>query len=87
MRITVIEAARVCGANRRQALWHVMFPLARRGIGAGIIFSFAHIAGESGVVLMPDGSIPGVTKLASISLYDEVQNSTATNLTPSHSSS
>jgi len=70
---TLIEAARVCGANRRQVLWHVMLPLARRGIGAGITLSFAHTVGEFGVVLMLGGSIPGVTKVASISLYDEVQ--------------
>ena len=53
--------------------WYVTLPIARRGIGAGIALSFAHTIGEFGVVLMLGGSIPGVTRVASIALYDEVQ--------------
>lgn len=48
-------------------------PLARRGITAGLTLGFAHTLGEFGVVLMIGGSIPGVTRVASIALYDEVQ--------------
>lgn len=70
---SLVEAARVSGANWFQIFWHVTLPLARRGIGAGIILSFAHTVGEFGVVLMLGGAIPGVTKVASILLYDEVQ--------------
>jgi molybdate transport system permease protein len=70
---TLIEAARVSGANWWQIFWHVTLPLARRGIGAGVTLSFAHTVGEFGVVLMIGGAIPGVTKVASIMLYDEVQ--------------
>jgi molybdate transport system permease protein len=58
--------------------WHVWtrvhLPLASRGIAAGLTLGFAHTLGEFGVVLMIGGSIPGVTKVASIALYDEVQN-------------
>jgi molybdate transport system permease protein len=57
--------------------WHVWtrvhLPLASRGIAAGLTLGFAHTLGEFGVVLMIGGSIPGVTKVASIALYDEVQ--------------
>jgi molybdate transport system permease protein len=49
-------------------------PLAKRGIAAGLTLGFAHTLGEFGVVLMIGGSIPGVTKVASIALYDEVQS-------------
>jgi len=70
---SLIEAARISGANWWQIFWHVTLPLARRGIGVGIILSFAHTVGEFGVVLMLGGAIPGVTKVASIFLYDEVQ--------------
>jgi molybdate transport system permease protein len=52
----------------------VHLPLARRGIFAGLLLGFAHTLGEFGVVLMIGGAIPGVTKVASIALYDEVQN-------------
>jgi molybdate transport system permease protein len=58
--------------------WHVWtrvhLPLASRGIFAGLTLGFAHTLGEFGVVLMIGGAIPGVTKVASIALYDEVQN-------------
>jgi molybdate transport system permease protein len=58
--------------------WHVWtrvhLPLASRGIAAGLTLGFAHTLGEFGVVLMIGGSIPGVTRVASIALYDEVQN-------------
>jgi molybdate transport system permease protein len=58
--------------------WHVWtrvhLPLASRGIAAGLTLGFAHTLGEFGVVLMIGGSIPGVTKVASIALYDEVQS-------------
>ena len=70
---TLIEAARISGANWGQIFWHISLPIARRGIGTGIILSFAHTVGEFGVVLMLGGAIPGVTKVASIQLYDEVQ--------------
>jgi len=57
--------------------WHVWtrvhLPLASRGIAAGLTLGFAHTLGEFGVVLMIGGAIPGVTKVASIALYDEVQ--------------
>jgi molybdate transport system permease protein len=57
--------------------WHVWtrvhLPLASRGIAAGLTLGFAHTLGEFGVVLMIGGSIPGVTKVASIALYDQVQ--------------
>lgn len=57
--------------------WHVWtrvhIPLASRGILAGLTLGFAHTLGEFGVVLMIGGSIPGVTKVASISLYEYVE--------------
>ena len=70
---TLIEVAHISGANFLQVFWYVTLPIARRGIGAGIALSFAHTIGEFGVVLMLGGSIPGVTRVASIALYDEVQ--------------
>lgn len=35
--------------------------------------TFAHTLGEFGVVLMIGGNIPGVTKVASIAIYDSVE--------------
>jgi len=69
----LLDVARVSGASWWQTFWHVTLPLARRGIGVGVTLSFAHTVGEFGVVLMIGGSIPGVTRVASVALYDEVQ--------------
>jgi molybdate transport system permease protein len=68
------EAARNSGASELRTFLRVTLPLAKNGIAAGVMLSFAHTLGEFGVVLMLGGSIPGRTKVLSITLYDEVQN-------------
>ena len=37
------------------------------------ILTFAHTVGEFGVVLMIGGKIPGVTRVASVQIYDHVE--------------
>lgn len=68
------EAAYCLGASRIGTFFRVILPLSRRGILAGVILSFAHTLGEFGVVLMVGGNLPGVTRTASISIYDSVQS-------------
>jgi molybdate transport system permease protein len=70
----LLEASAAHGAPPWHVWTRVHLPLASRGIAAGLTLGFAHTLGEFGVVLMIGGSIPGVTKVASIALYDEVQN-------------
>jgi molybdate transport system permease protein len=69
----LIEASSALGARARQVYWRIMVPAARNGILTGAALSFAHTMGEFGVVLMLGGNIPGVTRVASIALYDETQ--------------
>lgn len=69
----LLDAATSLGTSPRRVFWRVHVPLARHGVAAGLTLAFAHTLGEFGVVLMIGGSIPGVTKVASIALYDEVQ--------------
>ena len=69
----LIEAASALGARGRQVFWRVMVPAARNGVLTGAALCFAHTMGEFGVVLMLGGNIPGVTRVASIALYDETQ--------------
>lgn len=69
----LIEAAWCLGVSRAQAFWRVIVPLARGGIGAGAVLTFAHTLGEFGVVLMVGGNIAGITRTVSISIYDQVQ--------------
>jgi molybdate transport system permease protein len=69
----LLDASRASGATAWRTWWRVHLPLARRGILAGLTLGFAHTLGEFGVVLMIGGSIAGETRVASIALYDEVQ--------------
>ncbi len=69
----LLDAGTALGASPTRVFLRVHAPLAWRGIAAGLTLGFAHTLGEFGVVLMIGGSIPGVTKVASIALYDEVQ--------------
>src|ERR1035438_6036916 len=70
----LLDACAAHGAPPWRVWTRVHLPLASRGIAAGLTLGFAHTLGEFGVVLMLGGAIPGVTKVASIALYDEVQN-------------
>lgn len=38
-----------------------------------MILTFVHTIGEFGVVLMIGGNIPGVTRVASVHIYDHVE--------------
>jgi molybdate transport system permease protein len=69
----LLDAGATLGGSPARVWLRVHLPLAWRGIAAGLTLGFAHTLGEFGVVLMIGGSIPGVTKVASIALYDEVQ--------------
>jgi molybdate transport system permease protein len=67
------QAAKSLGMTGRQTFFHILLPLARSGVYSGAILAFAHTIGEFGVVLMLGGNIPGVTRVASIALYDQTQ--------------
>ncbi len=69
----LIEASWSLGVSRAATFRRVIVPLARAGIGAGMVLSFAHTMGEFGVVLMVGGNIAGVTRTVSISIYDQAQ--------------
>jgi molybdate transport system permease protein len=69
----LLDAGACLGAEPWRVWRRLHLPLASRGIAAGLTLGFAHTLGEFGVVLMIGGSIPGVTRVASIALYDDVQ--------------
>jgi molybdate transport system permease protein len=70
---SLIETAWCLGASKTRTFLRVIVPLARPGIVAGTVLSFAHTIGEFGVVLMVGGNLPGRTRTVSISIYDDVQ--------------
>lgn len=69
----LLEAAWCLGSSPWRTFWRVTVPLARPGILAGVVLTFAHTIGEFGVVLMIGGNVPGVTRTLSIAIYDDVQ--------------
>lgn len=71
---SLLEAAYTLGMPKWKALFRILLPNIKPSLLAGIILSFAHTIGEFGVVLMMGGNIPGVTKVASIAIYDEVES-------------
>lgn len=66
------EVAYTLGLSRWQTFWRILLPNVKPALLAGMVLSFAHAMGEFGVVLMIGGSLPGVTRVASIAIYDEV---------------
>ncbi len=69
----LFEAAGCLGAGPARVFFRVAMPLARNGLLAGVVLTFAHAVGEFGVVLMLGGNIPGRTRTLSVALYDDVQ--------------
>jgi molybdate transport system permease protein len=68
-----LEAAATLRASPLDRFFTVALPLAMPGFLTAGILSFAHTVGEFGVVLMIGGNIPGVTRVASVQIYDYVE--------------
>lgn len=68
------DASRTLGKSDTTTLTRILLPNIRPSLITGAILSFAHTIGEFGVVMMIGGSIPGQTRVASVTIYDEVQS-------------
>lgn len=68
------DAARTLGASEWRVFTRVSFPLAWRGIFAGVSLSFARGMGEFGATLMVAGNLPGKTQTLSLAVYDAFQS-------------
>jgi molybdate transport system permease protein len=69
----LLAVAATLGAPPLRVLWTVRLPLAARGLSAGVLLAFARALGDFGLTLMVGGNIPGVTRTASMALYDALQ--------------
>ncbi|BEV71235.1 molybdate ABC transporter permease subunit [Paludibacterium sp. THUN1379] len=67
------EAAWTLGRSRLNTFLCVELPCVRAALTVGAVMSFAHTVGEFGLVLMIGGNIPGVTQVASIAVYQQVE--------------
>ncbi|MGD0959234.1 MAG: molybdate ABC transporter permease subunit [Methylomonas sp.] len=68
-----LEVAATLRASPLDAFFSVAVPLALPGYFTAAVLTFAHTVGEFGVVLMIGGNIPGVTRVASIQIYNHVE--------------
>ena len=67
------QMARTLGAPEWRVFLFITLPLARRGIIAGLLLSFARALGEFGATIMIAGNIPGKTTTLSVAIYQHVQ--------------
>ena len=67
------EASYTLGKTEWQTFRYVLLPNIKPSLLTAAVLTFAHTLGEFGVVLMIGGSIPGVTRVASIAVYDAVE--------------
>lgn len=70
----LIEAAVTLGKNNLTILTTILVPNSKSAILTGTVLTFAHTVGEFGVILMIGGSVPGVTRVASISIFEQVES-------------
>ncbi len=66
-------AAFTLGRRELEPALFIPLPLAKKGILAGIVLSFARAVGEFGATLMVAGNIPGRTNTMSLSIYSAFQ--------------
>lgn len=71
--VSLSQASYSIGKSRWQTFIHVLLPNIRPSLLTAAVLTFAHTLGEFGVVLMIGGNIPGVTRVASIAVYDSVE--------------
>lgn len=60
------------GLTTPAILFRVLIPLARRGLAAGVVLSFARALGEFGATLLLAGNVPGRTQTLPLVIYEAV---------------
>jgi molybdate transport system permease protein len=68
-----LEAAATLRASPLDIFISVVIPMCAPGFLTAGILTFAHTVGEFGVVLMIGGSLPGITRVASVQIYGYVE--------------
>lgn len=68
------EASHTLGKSETLTFFKVLLPNIMPSVITAVALTFAHCIGEFGVVLMVGGNMPGITRVASVAIYDEVQS-------------
>lgn len=71
--LSLSQASYSLGKSKWQTFVKVLLPNIKPSLLTAIVLTFAHTLGEFGVVLMIGGNIPNVTRVASIAVYDSVE--------------
>lgn len=71
---SLAEASYTMGKSKLETFYAVQLPNIKSSLWTAIVLTFAHTLGEFGVVLMIGGRLEGSTKVASIAIYDAVDN-------------
>ncbi|MVN23356.1 molybdate ABC transporter permease subunit [Mucilaginibacter arboris] len=71
---SLAHASFTMGKSERETFFYVLLPNIRASLLTASVMTFAHTLGEFGVVLMIGGNIPGITRVASIAIYNSVEN-------------
>jgi molybdate transport system permease protein len=71
--VSLSQASYMLGKSKRQTFFYVLLPNIKPSLLTAVVLTFAHTLGEFGVVLMIGGNIPNVTRVASIAVYDAVE--------------
>lgn len=71
---SMADASYTMGKSKWQTFYYILLPNIKSSLLTAAVLTFAHTLGEFGVVLMIGGNIPGVTKVASIAIYDAVES-------------
>ena len=70
---SLAQASYTLGKTKRETFLKVLLPNIKPSVLTAMVLTFAHTLGEFGVVLMIGGNIPGITRVASIAVYDSVE--------------
>jgi molybdate transport system permease protein len=65
-------ASYTLGKSELETFFRITLPIARRGMLAGVVLSFARALGEFGATLMLAGNIPGKTQTMPLAIYETV---------------
>jgi molybdate transport system permease protein len=71
--VSLSQASYSLGKTKWQTFTRVLLPNVKPSLLTAVVLTFAHTLGEFGVVLMIGGNIPNVTRVASIAVYDSVE--------------
>lgn len=71
--VALEQASYSLGKSKWQTFVNVLLPNIKPSLLTAAVLTFAHTLGEFGVVLMIGGNIPGVTRVASIAVYESVE--------------